>query len=310
MPRNEDPQPPASDEQPLSINCFNPDSILQICPRRPLLSSQAMGWDGLILKDHRQPAHVTPEHQLTQHVLILSPPDRLTKVEYILGDQSFNGQYGNGNVTIVPAQVRQRCRWYQEAEFMTLSLDPKFLVNAAYEEIEVNRFELLPHLAIQDRLIYDIGMALRQELNSPERPYYLYIDSLITALTMHLMQRYATRTSQPKRSEQGLTDASLRLALDYINDNLDRNLKLNDIAEQVGMSRYYFARLFKQSMGIAPHQYAIKQRINRAKQLLRNSNLAIADIAQQCGFTNPSHLSKYFRQLTGTTPKAYRDQLR
>ncbi len=263
-----------------------------------------------MLKKHRQPAHTTPVHQLTQHTLILSPLGAWADVDYLLGNQHFQGCYGDGVTAIVPAHTLQQCQWYQTVEFLSVSLDQQSLVNVADESMP-ERFELLPHLGVRDPLIYDISTTLKQELTEPESIDNLYIDSLITALIMHLLKRY---TGQPVRlenaSSKSLSQASLRLVLAYINDNLGQNLKLNDIAAQVGMSRFYFARLFKESMGMAPYQYVIQQRVGRAKKLLRGTDVAIATIAKQCGFTNPSHLSKYFRQLTGTTPKAYRSQHR
>ncbi|MEM6437140.1 MAG: helix-turn-helix transcriptional regulator [Cyanobacteria bacterium P01_D01_bin.115] len=77
------------------------------------------------------------------------------------------------------------------------------------------------------------------------------------------------------------------------------------------MSESHFSRCFKQSVGIAPYQYLLQQRVERAKQLLkqpapRPQTLSISDIALECGFANQTHLTKVFRQITGVTPKAYR----
>lgn len=308
---NEDSHDPAADPPIVTINCSDPDSILQICPEPPQRSSQTTGWDGLILKEHHQPAHATPAHKFTQHVLILSPLDEVVEVEYQLGELSFQGPYGHGEIMIIPALTRQQCQWHQAVTFLSLSLEPQFFELVAYDLTKVNRFELLPNIAVQDRLIYDIGTTLRQELNTPDFTDHLYVDSLVTALSIHLMKRYCTQIPRLKdSSDQGLPPALLNRVLGYINNHLDQNLKLVDLAQEVGMSRYYFSRLFKKSMGVAPHQYAIKQRIKKAKGLLQQSNTPIAMIARQCGFNNPSHLSKYFRQLTGVTPKAFRDQYR
>ena len=98
----------------------------------------------------------------------------------------------------------------------------------------------------------------------------------------------------------------LSQAIDYINDHLDDEIKLANLAAVVGISQYYFCQLFKQSMGVAPYQYVIQQRVERAKDLLRQKKVAIADIALECGFANQSHFTKHFRKVTGTTPKAYR----
>ncbi|MEO0708429.1 MAG: helix-turn-helix transcriptional regulator, partial [Cyanobacteria bacterium J06649_5] len=72
------------------------------------------------------------------------------------------------------------------------------------------------------------------------------------------------------------------------------------------MSQFHFSRLFKQSLGISPYQYLLQQRVECAKQLLKNTDRLITDIAFTCGFNSHSHLSKQFKQLTGMTPKAYR----
>ena len=100
----------------------------------------------------------------------------------------------------------------------------------------------------------------------------------------------------------------LQLVLNYIDNNLDGNIGLSEIAQQIGMSKYYFCRLFKKSMGITPYQYVIQQRVYKAKQLLLQPEMSIVDIALQCGFNSHSHLTTYFRLVTGITPKAYRKQ--
>jgi AraC family transcriptional regulator len=80
---------------------------------------------------------------------------------------------------------------------------------------------------------------------------------------------------------------------------------LEATASEVGMSRYYFARLFKQSTGLSVHQYLIQCRIERAKQLLKQKKIAIANIATQVGFVDQSHFTRYFKRIVGVTPKGF-----
>nr|WP_274381973.1 AraC family transcriptional regulator [Myxacorys almedinensis] len=94
--------------------------------------------------------------------------------------------------------------------------------------------------------------------------------------------------------------------MNYIHEHLDRDIKLADLANQLSMSQFHFSNLFKQSLGITPYQDLLQQRIERAKQLLKEGDRFIMDIALLCGFNSHSHLSKQVRQLTGITPKQYR----
>lgn len=105
---------------------------------------------------------------------------------------------------------------------------------------------------------------------------------------------------------RGLTHTQLQQVLDYIYTHLDRELSLAEVAEIINISPTYFASLFKQAMGVSPHQYVIQQRVERAKMMLLKTDLAIADIALQVGFSSQSHLTQQFKRLTGMTPKQVR----
>jgi AraC family transcriptional regulator len=83
-------------------------------------------------------------------------------------------------------------------------------------------------------------------------------------------------------------------------------LSLAELAAVINISATYFASLFKQAMGITPHQYVIQQRVERAKLMLSKTDLAIADIALQVGFSSQSHLTQQFKRFTGVTPKQVR----
>lgn len=95
----------------------------------------------------------------------------------------------------------------------------------------------------------------------------------------------------------------LQRAIEYMRENLSQNITLEKLAATVNLSPYYFARLFKEEIGVAPHQYLIQQRVERAKQLLMEGNLNLAQIANYVGFADQSHLSRHFKQQLGISPK-------
>ena len=98
----------------------------------------------------------------------------------------------------------------------------------------------------------------------------------------------------------------LRRVAQYIHDNPQRELRLADLSAVVHMSPYHFARLFKRSTGVPPHQFLLRHRIDEARGLLAAQRVPIAEIARSVGFRTPSHFTTTFRRVTGVTPSAYR----
>ncbi len=129
---------------------------------------------------------------------------------------------------------------------------------------------------------------------------------MATALAAHFLQHYSICKPILYQYEDGLPKHRLKQAIEYINEHLDRDLSLEEIATKLDMSQFYFCRLFKQSTGLTPHRYLIRQRVEKSKQLLKQTELNINEIALECGFANPSHFAKWFRQLTGISPRQFR----
>jgi len=156
----------------------------------------------------------------------------------------------------------------------------------------------------RDALIERIGLTLLSELQSGGSSSQLYIESLIQKLAVHLLRGYSTLALRIGERGKGLPQNQLQRAIEFINDNLDKELTLEAIAAETNFSPYYFARLFKRSTGLTPYQYVTQCRMKKAKSLLAKGNLAILEVGQQVGFHNQSHFSNVFRKFTGITPKA------
>lgn len=123
----------------------------------------------------------------------------------------------------------------------------------------------------------------------------------------HLVRHYCSKKIKFKEYSGGLAAIKLEQAIAYINDNLAAKIELEDIANELDISQYYFAHLFRNSMGISPYSYVIQQRVEKAKELLHNTQMPIAEIALACGFTSQSQMTMHFRKLTDTTPKKDRN---
>jgi AraC family transcriptional regulator len=104
----------------------------------------------------------------------------------------------------------------------------------------------------------------------------------------------------------GLSQRELRRVTDYVQQHLAEDPTLGTLAHLVGLSPKYFSRVFRRSAGIGPNQWLMKQRVARARELLGDRTLSIAEIALACGFADQSHLTVTFRRVTGTTPGRFR----
>lgn len=293
-------------DKALLLNLTKREESAQVLPQAPIMSSQHVGWNGIFLAHYRQPAHETPEHRVTQHVIAITDVRTQTQSERRLDGRLQRYLFGNGQISLTPANVSHWGAWDNEGEFTMLTICPRFVERVARESVNAERVELVPQFAVVDPLIQQVGLALKADVETGCVTGRLYGESAATMLAVHLLKHYAVFTPVLPTYTGGLCKHRLQQALAYINDHLDQDIKLADIANAVGMSQYYFIRLFKQSIGMTPHQYIIRQRVERAKQLLKQRDLAISDIALKCGFANQTHLTKLFRQFTGITPKVYR----
>jgi AraC-like DNA-binding protein len=104
----------------------------------------------------------------------------------------------------------------------------------------------------------------------------------------------------------GLAPWQARRAKELMNANLNGKLPLSQLAEQCGLSIRHFARAFRQSTGVPPHRWLLGRRIERAKQLLHDPALALAEVALACGFADQSHFTRMFTTVVGLSPGLWR----
>lgn len=243
-----------------------------------------------------------------EHALFISLAPRPIEYVQVQDGKTHTGLYQKGDILITPANTPLFVRWMGNEDCLQIRLNTEFLQSIAQDTLNQNPdlLELLPAFQIRNPQLEAIAMMLLAEFQQESLNNELYLDSLTNVLAVNLVRNHTIRKPQLPIYEGGLPPRQLSKVLDYIDTYLERNIKLADLAQLLDMSSFHFSRLFKQSTGITPHQYLSQQRVERAKQLLKQTDRLIIDIALECGFSSHSHLSKQFRQFTGVTPKAYR----
>jgi len=185
-----------------------------------------------------------------------------------------------------------------------MALEPTLLERAAQDIAGQDSTKLRHHLGSSDTVLKHFGQLIQIELDSGGLGGQIYVESLAQALAVHLLRHYSTLEQRSNHSQGGLSQHKLRQVSDYINEFLDQNLTLANLAQVAQLSPTYFATLFKQSTGVSPHQFVIQRRIEQAKQLLRQGELTLSEIALQVGFAHQSYLNYHFKRIMGVTPKA------
>ena len=278
-----------------------------------LFSRNLPGWNGIELRYYQaSPGNI---QRFSQHLILVFFSQGEVKQKFKNSTQLY--AITPGSIIFIPASALSQISWLQPLNFAALIFQKSAVKQA--EEIKskaasphsLNRksvqVELKPQFKQTDGLVYNLVSTLLSEtsLNRGDR---LYGETLTKTLAIHLFQNYSSALIRATENKIELPP-SLNQAIAYINENLDKNLRLEEIAAVVNISKYYFCNLFRQSMGISPYQYLLQQRIEKSKTLLHSDlELSIADISLRCGFANQSHLSKCFRKFTGDTPKAYRNR--
>jgi AraC family transcriptional regulator len=275
--------------------------------RSPLVSSQSVGWDNLTIVYDRQPAIELPKTCLKQHCIgILTDIPSTIQTDRIIDGRFQEEQNVQGDFVIVPANTSHQAAWYSEGASVAIVIDPLMFSQAVYEAVDPDKIELLPQFATSDPFVYQIGVALKSALIKNGSTSRLYAETLMNALIVHLLENYSTTRKNCFEPIAGtLPQYKLQQIIDYIHAYLDSDLSLNQLASSVQMSPHYFSRLFKKTTGFTPHQYVINCRIEKAKDLLKKGKLSIAEIAQEVGFVDQSHLHRCFKRKVGITPKQF-----
>ena len=300
----------------------------------PLIAGDTLYWDGMSAMSRR--VECTPVSEPVAHATV--PAQWLPAT-----DPRASPAVPTRDICLLPSPLALTIDWVTEAACLTFYLDPQLLlptvhnmvpgatgtlmwvhgkkdetcitppvhptllVHTAYESLQMQYIELVPHLPRHDPLLHHMALVLQAAVEAEDVAGCLYTETLANALAVHILRRYAIGRHLDQPFHGGLTPSKLRCTIAYILAHLEHKLPLAEIAAVAQMSPAHFARLFKCATGQTPHQYVITCRMERAKRLLAATDVSLSEIGLQVGCADQSHFTALFRKYVATTPKAYRN---
>jgi AraC family transcriptional regulator len=224
------------------------------------------------------------------------------------GIEQHAGLLVHGDIDIIPAHIPMVWEARQQDTALALGVEPG-LLSAVAEECGFDgpRLRMLNRFQIRDPQIEHIAWALKAEMEAGYPGGRVFSDSLAVALAACLIRRHSSLAPLPSARTGGVSGRKFKQVLSYIEDNLGEDISLSDIAAVAGVSRSHLKVIFRRAMGVPVHQYVIQRRVERARELLCGSALAISEIAAETGFTHQSHLAYHMRRTLGASPKAIRE---
>jgi AraC family transcriptional regulator len=164
----------------------------------------------------------------------------------------------------------------------------------------------------QDELINQIGLSVLSEMMSPTAAGRMLVETSSLLLAARLAHSHLETglIRSPTPSQHGLDDGRLRRVLAYIEEHLAEEITVGDLANVACLSVFHFTRAFAATMGVPPHRYVSRRRLESAKAMIATGRASLGEIALDCQFSSQSSFTRAFRRATGMTPAEYRRTLR
>ncbi|NJK81252.1 MAG: helix-turn-helix transcriptional regulator [Chloroflexaceae bacterium] len=286
---------------------LSPDGI------RLMQSSDGLGWEGFVVRTYEEPAAMelwrVPD--TTALTLILVVRGVLHMEQRRLDGPWTNYVVRTGDLFLrPPGRAPYELRWTASEPTRTvhIHIDRSLVLRTAASLYrgDPSQIEVIEQVGLQDALLTQLGLHLGAALEHATPADGIYAQSALQLLVTHLIRYHAATRNDTSDPTGGLTRQQLQRVVEFAQAHLDQAITLEALAQQTGYSPYHFARLFRQSVGMSPYQFVLRQRLERAQQLLHETEHPLLEIARDCGFANQSHMTRIFRQQLGTTPRAYR----
>jgi AraC family transcriptional regulator len=241
------------------------------------------------------------------HVLIAAERGERADGETVVeGVQRSTQREFNHKMTFIPAG--RRFRGWQEPRVLArctyIYIDPAgSLIDP---ELRFSEIDFKPRLFFFDRDLWETAIKLKEQVENPRQSSYA--DALGVVLA-HELTKLEHGASPVRVFRGGLAGWQQKKVTNFIEEHLDEDIALQELASMAELSRYHFARAFRQSFGVPPHRYHMSRRMERAKTLLEERTRSVTEVGLMLGFAETSSFTTSFRRTVGVTPSDFRRSL-
>lgn len=279
--------------------------LLEVIPKR--LGLRLSTRQGVVVHSIRPPGSMTFKSPGDFVAIMLASSPRL---EGRLGsDKTVIVDARVGMLSINPSDVESFAHWSSSKENLAIGYQPEALAELAAREIDLPDLRLQPPPAGHvDAQALQMALLITRELLDGAANE-LYVDSLMTALGLHIVRGYSSAAAMRKSSKAGsggLSDAGARRVQEFLRENFSGKVAVQVLADLCNLSPSHFINAFTKTFGEPPHRHLITMRLAFAEQLLSQTQLTISEVAHLSGFSSQSHLTSTMSKYRQTTPAQIR----
>ncbi|WP_144140425.1 helix-turn-helix domain-containing protein [Paraburkholderia sp. BCC1884] len=283
------------------------DEIVNVLSHRPTATTRERGWSGVTVDLYRPLVNCSERYPALDHHLICYCPSGRAKLVQGRDGVFHEGVISTGVSLLMPAGYDSI--WEGNAAASARLRIPTSLIASAGEQLgqrNVSQFEIRNVFETRDPVIANVAQVLLGELERKPHPAQaLIVDQVSCVLAAHLLRSYNAFEPMSEFRAPPLGKAELARLTAFIEDNLDQTIGLAELAAIVNVSRFHFARLFRQSMGMTAISFVEQCRIRRAQSLIAETDIPLAQIALMTGFADQSHFTRRFHRHVGCTPAVF-----
>lgn len=238
-------------------------------------------------------------------IIVQARPFRSHKL-WRSGKLVYQGAHHAGGLAITNLEEEWKCHHLSAFDNFRIQLSHDDLREFAARHGAGRGFVLRNPAGVIDRTMQSLVSAIAPALQSEATFSRLFVAHIMSAMMAHLIATYGRDVGRGAKAPV-LTPAQQRRVLDYMRHHVATNISVEEIAAHCGISAGHFTKAFHESVGLTPHQWILRTRVDMAKELLRK-NVHIAAVASNCGFADQSHFSRVFKKFTGYSPARWREK--